>query len=671
MCGIAGIIDCSDGGAIVRMAEIQRHRGPDDGGVWESRAANVGLGSRRLAIVDLSPAGHMPMQTSDGKLTIVYNGEIYNYPELRRDLEGKGYTFKSRSDTEAILYLYQESGAECVRRLNGMYAIAIWDEQKREMFLGRDHFGIKPLYYYHAGQQLAFASEIKALLELPEVSRQIDFAALNQYLTFLWVPEPHTLFEGIRKLPAGHYAVFRDGRMKLKQFWDLRFPPADYAFPKSEQEIAEELRERFCAAVRSQLRSDVPLGAFLSAGLDSSSIVGAMAHTGGEPVRTFTIAFPAKYRLGQTTLDDTNVARRTASHFGCRHKEIVVEPNVVELLPKLIWHMDEPVADPAILTSYLICREARKDVTVLLSGIGGDELFAGYRKHRAHKLSQRYQLLPMSLRRGVIEPLIDALPSLRGTPFCGYMRLAKKMGRSGSLPPRERFITDSVYLNEAQKAALCSPGTLSSMGNGNPWAQHLQHFERVSDADYINQMLYLDIKTFMPSLNLLYNDKMSMASSVEVRVPFLDWPLSEWVAWNIPPALKIRGSTTKYILREAMRSMLPAEVLRQRKAGFGAPIDQWLAHDLRPMTDELLNESAIRRRGLFEPHEVRKLIEQHRTGRHDWSYQLWQLLTLEIWMQTFLDSHSRRSAGGLTQIFRSDSSMWTRSSARPTESAGQ
>lgn len=640
MCGIAGFVNWGDAEVLERMTKLQAHRGPDDSGSYLTRTragAQIGLGSRRLAILDLSPAGHMPMCTADGRYTIVYNGEVYNYPQLRAELESCGYSFHSDCDTEAILYCYQQFGHDAVTRLNGMFALAIWDREKEELFLARDHFGIKPLYYTQQANRLGFASEIKSLLELPGCTRRLNSEALHQYLTFLWVPDPLTMFEGIYKLPAGHFAVFRAGQLEVERYWDLQFPPADHSFPADPRDLAVELRERFISTVKSQMLSDVPIGSFLSAGLDSSGIVAAMAQNNPQPVRTYTISFPEKYRIGQVSLDDTAVARRTAAHFGCEHTDIEVNPDVVDLLPKLIWHMDEPVADPAIITAYLVNREARKSATVLLSGVGGDEIFAGYRKHQAHGIAQRYQRIPAALRRSILEPLATSLPSMRGTRFSGYVRLAKKMARSGSLSPRDRFLMDSTYLTEEQKAVICLPPLRDRLPELDPHSRHRAYFDEVADADFLNQMLYLDTKAFMVSLNLTYNDKMSMASSVEVRVPFLDRELVEWMAQNVPPSLKLRNGTTKHIFREAMRPLLPAEVLAQKKAGFGAPADYWLAHDLRGMTDDLLSETNIRQRGLFEPAAVRKLVDEHRSGRHDWSLQAWQFLTLELWMRTFID----------------------------------
>lgn len=639
MCGITGSINWGDKEILDRMVDLQTHRGPDDHGVWETRVGQtwVGLGSRRLAILDLSAAGHMPMSTPDGGLTIVYNGEVYNHPQLRRQLEAKGYQFRSNSDTEVVLYLYQEYGPECVRRLNGMFAFAIWDDARTHLFVARDHFGIKPLYYCHQGARFAFASEVKSLLELPGIERRLNYAALHKYLTFLWVPDPQTMLEGIEKLPAGHYAIFKDGALDVVQYWDLRFPKAGHRFSAGEAELAAELRKRLTDSVQAQMISDVPVGAFLSAGLDSSSIVAAMAAKSTEPVRTFTVAFPAKYRKGEVTLDDTSVAHRTAEHFGCRHTEIMVEPDVVDLLPKLLWHMDEPIADPAIITAYLVNHAASKDVRVLLSGVGGDELFGGYRKYQAHYLAERYRRLPQALRHHIIEPAVAALPSFRGTALKGYVRLTKKMARSSSLPSQDRFIMDSIYLTDDQKAALYSDHASSHINGTESRLQHLDYFTRVVHADFLNQMLYLDTKAFMASLNLTYNDKMSMASSVEVRVPFLDWELAEWVAWQIPPELKLHRGTTKHILREAMRPLLPKQVMHQRKAGFYAPIDYWLADNLREMVDDLLSETTLKKRGLFNPAAVRHLVEEQRRGRDDWSLQIWQFLTLELWMQAFID----------------------------------
>jgi asparagine synthase (glutamine-hydrolysing) len=648
MCGISGLVNCGNRETLVRMTDVQTHRGPDDSGVWERRFPDggyIGLGSRRLAILDLSSDGHMPMSNEDGSVWITFNGEIYNFAELRHEVEAKGHRFRSHTDTETIVHLYEEYGVDCLNRLDGMFALAICDlrDASPKLFLARDHFGIKPLYYSERGGKLAFASEVKALLEVPGIEASVSMQALHQYLTFLWVPDPLTMFEGILKLPAGHYALWERGAFTIKQYWDLTFPAADHRFERSESDLADEIRARFCASVEQQMVSDVPIGAFLSAGLDSSSIVAAMARK--QSVRTYTITFPKKYRVGETTIDDPAVPQRLAHKLGCEHHEIVVEPDVVGLLPNLIWHMDEPTADPAIITAYLVCREAKQQATVLLSGVGGDEIFAGYRKHVAHGWAEEYRKLP-GIVRSAAELSLRSLPSMRGTFMKGSVRLAKKMSRSAALDPKDAFIRNGTYFDTQQKADLYARPLEPSVAN-NPAAQHLGAFTKVAHADFLNQMLYLDTKIFMPTLNLTYNDKMSMASSVEVRVPFLDRQLAEFVARNVSPERKLKGKwrpVTKYIFREAMRSMLPDEVLRQPKAGFAAPVDYWLANDLRSMVDDLLSENQIRRRGLFRPEVVRRYIDEHRSGAKDWSMQIWQLLTLEIWMQLFLDGGARSFA---------------------------
>lgn len=649
MCGISGVANCGDRETLARMTRVQAHRGPDDSGLWDRRfpdGSYIGLGSRRLAILDLSAVGHMPMCNEDGTVWITYNGEIYNFGELRRELEGKGHRFASHTDTEVIVHLYEEEGPECVRRLSGMFAFAICDLRSGSptLFMARDHFGIKPFYYFHQGERFAFASEIKGLLQVPELEAELDPQALHQYLTFLWVPDPKTMFRRIMKLPAGHYAILRNGELKIQQYWDLTFPSANHRYTRSEAELAEEVRERFRKSVQAQMVSDVPIGAFLSAGLDSSSIVAMMRQATQRPVRTYTITFPSKYRVGENTLDNPEVATRLARHFGCENQRIVVEPNVTDLLPKLVWHMDEPTADPAIITSYLVCREARKEATVLLSGVGGDELFAGYRKYLAHYWSQAYAGLPSFLRRPA-ESALAALPSFRGTSLKGGVRLAKKMARSASLNPVDRFIANGTYLDGRQKASLYTGDFAAEAFTFDPAGEHVAAFERVQHADFLHQMLYVDTKIFMTSLNLTYNDKMSMASSVEVRVPFLDRELAEFVAWNVPPHLKLNRflrPTTKYVLRRAMRDILPAEVLRQPKAGFAAPLDYWLAHDLETMVDDLISPAQLRKRGMFRPEAVQGFVQEHRTGRHDWSMQLWQFLTLELWMQGFLDGSAQK-----------------------------
>lgn len=651
MCGISGLTNWGNRETLARMSAIQSHRGPNDSGIWDHRSPDgsyIGLASRRLSILDLSPGGHMPMSNEDGTVWITYNGEIYNFADLRRELEGKGHRFASRTDTEVILHLYEELGEDCVTRLNGMFAFAICDlrESTPVLFMARDHFGIKPLYYTCESGRLAFASEAKALLEVPGVEAKIDLGALDQYLTFLWVPDPKTLFQGIVKLSAGHRAIFRNGELQLSQYWDLNFPPAEYEYRFSEETLANEIRERFRYSVERQMVGDVPIGAFLSAGLDSSSIVAMMSETAKPPLRTYTVTFPEKYRKGENALDDPAVPERLARRLGCENRQIVIEPDVVSLLPKLCWHMDEPLADPAIIPAYLVCREASRDATVLLSGVGGDELFGGYRKYVAQKWAQAYAHLPSPIHNLAVAAA-TRLPNLRGSRVKGHVRLLKKMLRSARLRPEACFIRNCTYLDSVERSALYSREMQYEIGDHASGSVHHAMFGNVRHADFLNQMLYLDSKIFMPSLNLTYNDKMSMACSVEVRVPFLDRELAEFVAWNVPPKLKLKGflaPRTKHIFRKAMQGILPDEILRRPKASFAAPTDYWLANDLREMTDDLLSASRVRSRNLFRSEVVSKFVEEHRSGKQDRSMQIWQFLTLELWMQNFIDRSGRAVA---------------------------
>jgi len=644
MCGIAGTVNWGDAESVEQMCQLQAHRGPDDSGIWQHTSPDgtrVCLGSRRLAIVDLSKNGHMPMSNSDGTIWITYNGEVYNFLSLREELKLDGYRFRSRTDTEVILRLYEREGEECVHRLRGMFAFGICDLRsgRPKIFLARGHFGIKPLYYTQKGDRLAFASEAKALFVLEGNEARLNNNALARHLTFLWVPEPDTLFEGVEKLPAGHCATFQDGQFSIKKFWELSMPDRKTRYTRSEEDLAEEVRHRLSESVREQMISDVPLGSFLSAGIDSASLVAMAAETTNHPLKTYTISFPARHRVGENTLDDPSVASRVAHHFGCDHHQIVVEPDVASLISKLVWHMDEPIADPAIVMAYLVCREARKDVTVLLSGIGGDELFAGYRKHVAATWSRMYRNLPALFRNHFLSPAIHALPVMRGTRWKGMVRLAKKMVRSASLPPEDAFLMNSTYLDSAEQETLLSREYRELRTPEDTWAVHRGRFREVANADFLNQMLYVDTSIFMPSLNLNYMDKMSMACSVEARVPFLDVRMAEFVATQVPPGMKLRGflkPKTKYILRRAMEKSLPAEVFRQPKAGFFAPVDYWLSQDLREMVGDILSPERIRARGIFDPDAVWKMIEQQRAGDQDWSMQIWQLLIFEIWAEAYL-----------------------------------
>lgn len=632
MCGICGVVGEADEHLIKNMLARIAHRGPDDEGVYIAETSTehrVGLGHRRLSIIDLSPAGHEPMSDASGRIWLTYNGEIYNFKEIRRELENLGHRFKSNTDAEVIIYAYLEWGRDCLVRFNGMFAFAIWDSQDETLFLARDRLGIKPLYYADTPAGFAFASEIKALLAIPGAERSVDLAALDQFMTFLWTPDPKTAFRGVSKLPPGHYLVYRGGKAEVSEYWDLKFEKDDSI---SEAEWIERVREQVARSVRAQMLADVPLGAFLSGGIDSSAIVALMSGVSALKPTTYTFGFRREDLRYDILEDDMKYARVVGERFATDYHEAYLEPDVMELLPKLVYHMDEPVADPAIITSYLICRSARERLTVLLSGMGGDEVFAGYPRHAAVKIAQAYNLIPSFLSR----PVVDALPGARPGRLTALFRNTKKLARSAALPARERYLGFGTYFTEAEKREMYSGELARAAHEFDAYSEHQKYFDRVADEDFVNQMLYVDMKTFLPCLNLTYTDKTSMATSMEVRVPFLDHELVELAA-RIPAGLKLKGLTGKHILKRAAEAWLPREIIHRKKAGFSAPVRAWLVRDLRDMVEDVLSESNIRSRGYFEYGFVRKVIDDNLSGREDNGLKVFQLLTLELWHRAFID----------------------------------
>lgn len=633
MCGICGVVGQADEQLIKNMLARIAHRGPDDEGVYiaeTSTQQRVGLGHRRLAIIDLSAAGHEPMSDAGGSIWLTFNGEIYNFKELRRELEGLGHRFNSKTDAEVIIYAYLEWGRECLTRFNGMFAFAIWDSRDESLFLARDRLGIKPLYYADTPAGFAFASEIKALIAIPGTERSIDLTALDQFMTFLWTPGPRTAFRGISKLPPAHYLLYRNGKSEVTEYWDLKFEEDDSL---TESEWIERVREQVGRSVRAQMLADVPLGAFLSGGVDSSSIVALMSSVSELKPTTYTFGFRSEDLRYDILEDDVKYARLVGERFATDYHEAYLEPQVMELLPKLVYHMDEPVADPAIITSYLICRSARERLTVLLSGMGGDEVFAGYPRHSAVKIAEAYNLIPSFLAR----PVVNALPGGRPGRLTALFRNTKKLARSAALPERERYLGFGTYFTETEKLELYSGELASAAGEFDAYVEHHRYFDRVAEEDFVNQMLYVDMKTFLPCLNLTYTDKTSMASSTEVRVPLLDHELVE-LAGRIPAGLKLKGLTGKYILKRAAEAWLPREIVHRKKAGFSAPVRAWLVRDLRDVVEDLLSEPNIRSRGYFEYAHVRRLIDDNLSGREDNALKVFQLLTLELWHRAFMDA---------------------------------
>lgn len=640
MCGIAGLIAHDPEKRIAHALAAIEHRGRDDEGVFVSQAFGPNelqacLGHRRLSIIDTSAAGHQPMFTEDGRYSIILNGEIYNYRDLRSQVETAGETFTTATDTEVLLKAFRMWGTDGLDKLNGMFAFAVWDDREKRLTLVRDRAGIKPLYYARVGDTLVFASEIKAILATGVIRAELDREALDQYLTFLWTPDPHTLFKGIHKLPPGHYLTWKNGEITQTQWWDLSFAEIDTS--RSEMDWREEVLHTLERVVRLEMVSDVPLGSFLSGGVDSSSIVALMKRYGdARRVSTYTVGIEPEDLKFDIIPDDVTWARRVGELFDTDYHELMLKPDVAELLPKLIYHTDEPIADPAIITSYLVSKAARETLTVLLSGVGGDEIFAGYPRYLAMKLASAVDPVPGVLRRPVMKAIESVLPGGKPGRFTGPMRNAKKFAKSAAMEFEDRYLGFGTYFSNEAKTRLYTPALLEETANFDAYRHHRAYFERVSDADPLNRLLYVDFKTFLPCLNLAYTDKTSMAANLEVRVPFLNVELLDLTA-RMPPDLKLRGMKRKYILKRAAEQLLPHNVVWRKKAGFGAPIRSWLRGPLRPMVDDLLSEERVRRRGLFDAAVVRQIIERNLSGREDLNLQVFQLLVLELWMQQFLD----------------------------------
>jgi asparagine synthase (glutamine-hydrolysing) len=631
------------------LARIE-HRGRDDEGVWTSGSTDdegrrACLGHRRLSIIDPTPAGHQPMLSEDGRLVLTFNGEIYNYRELREELQSKGRRFRTDTDTEVLLAAYAEWGAEgCLARLNGMFAFGVWDTEQRTLTLARDRLGIKPLYYAQvqgekgACGSFVFASEMKAILASGLVKPELDAEALNQYLTFLWTPDPHTLFRGIRTLPPAHLLTLRGDDLSVREWWDVSFDEIEEG--RSEEWWRERVLETLSRVVRMEMVADVPLGSFLSGGVDSSSIVALMKeHAAPRRVSTYTVGIESKDLRYDIIPDDVEWARRVNGLLDTDYHEEMLRPDVIELLPKLVYHMDVPPIDMAI-PSYLVSRAARSTLKVMLSGMGGDEVFAGYPRQLAMKIAGALDPVPRLLRRPLMRAVESALPGGLPGKLTAPLRNMKKFARSAALDFENRYMGYGTYFTDSAKAELYTPEMRERAAGFDAYYLHRRYFERVMNAAPLNRLLYVDMKTFLPCLNLDTTDKTSMAANLEVRVPFLNHELVELAA-RMPPNLKLRGFKRKYILKRAAERLLPREVVWRRKAGFGAPLRSWLRGPLLEMTRDLLSEDRIRRRGHFRPEAVQRIVRENLLGREDYNLQVFQLLTLELWQQIFLDGSLR------------------------------
>jgi asparagine synthase (glutamine-hydrolysing) len=626
VCGIVGITRVDNGqvdrALLTRMCESIIHRGPDEDGFYFNEG--VGLGMRRLSIIDLA-GGQQPIHNAGRTAWIVFNGEIYNYKELRAGLEKLGHRFYTNCDTEAIVHAYDQYGSDCPKHLRGMFAFAIWDENKQELFLARDRVGKKPLLYANVGGDLVFGSEFTALLMHPGISREIEPEAIDSYLSFMCVPAPLTAYKQIRKLEPGHWLRWRKGEIRIERYWQ---PDFSRKLDIGEEEAGERALEILRDAVRARLMSEVPLGAFLSGGIDSSAIVALMSELSSEPVKTFSIGFE------EQDFSELHHARRVAEHLGADHHEFIVRPNALEILPTLVEHYGEPYADGSALPTYYVSRETRKHVTVALNGDGGDECFGGYERYAGMRLAERYHKVPEVLRKGIIEQAVELVPEMGS--YAKRVQKAKRFMRAAGLPKVERYFRWVSALQHEDKQELYSAEFSRELERFDasdilkPW------FARANGSGVLDATLLTDTMTYLPNDLLVKVDIASMAVSLEARSPFLDHHVIEFAA-SLPENLKVRGTTTKYLLKRMLKHLLPSENIERPKMGFGTPLGPWFRGQLQGFLREtLLSEKALKR-NLFKPESVLRLVDLHTQGRRDIGAQLWTLSMLELWFQRFID----------------------------------
>jgi asparagine synthase (glutamine-hydrolysing) len=632
MCGIVGRLNTDrtkavEPGLIRAMCGTLVHRGPDDEGIHVD--GPVGLGMRRLSIIDVA-GGHQPISNEDGTIWVVQNGEIYNYRDWKPLLESRGHRFRTNSDTEAIVHLYEEYGDDFVHHLRGMFAIAIWDKRREALILARDRLGIKPLYYAALGDRLLFGSELKALL--PDgLPRDVDHQALHEYLSFNYVPGPRTIFRAAKKLQPGHRLVARHGRVTVEPYWR---PQPVSAPARGGEPIAyyvEQLTEILKESVRYRLIADVPLGVFLSGGLDSSTVVAVMREVSSNPIKTFSIGFE------EESFNELPYARMIAKHFETDHHEATVRADAADLLPKLVHFFDEPFADSSAVPVYYLSQLARRHVTVALGGDGGDEIFAGYETYTAYKLASLYRGLPAQVR-AIIPPLVSRLPVSHKKVSFDYK--AKRFIQSALLPPERAHYAWKEVFSEEMRSRLYAADLDGYLED--PYRVFERQFAECRGKGMLSRLQYVDLRVYLPDDILVKVDRMSMANSLEVRDPLMDHKLVEFAA-TIPPELHLRRLCKKYLLKRAMAHRLPRQVINRKKGGFNVPIPSWLRHDLRDYVRDVLSEKRLREQGFFNPAVVQELIREHGEMRADWSRNIWGLLVFSLWYEHY---GSGRSAAG-------------------------
>jgi asparagine synthase (glutamine-hydrolysing) len=627
MCGIVGFVNANSRPAsreiLERMNRCIVHRGPDEDGFFVNES--VALAMRRLAIIDLA-GGQQPIFNQDRTSVIVFNGEIYNFQELKKDLESRGHEFYTNSDTEVIVHLYDQYGADCVQHLRGMFAFAIWDFRDRSLFLARDRVGKKPLLYAHRPSgDLIFGSEFTALLSHGEVPREVDFEALDNYLSYLCVPAPLTGFKQIRKLEPGHWLRWKDGTLETKRYWS---PDFSKKIKISDEEAIEETTRVLREATKMRLISEVPLGAFLSGGVDSSCVVALMAEESSTPVKTFSIGFE------EQDYSELKYAKRVAEYLGAEYNEFIVRPNALDVLPLLVEHYGEPYADPSAIPTYYVSRETRKYVTVALNGDGGDESFVGYERHVAMKFAETYHKLPRALRTRLIEPSITAIPS--PTNFRNRFVRFQRFLRAASMPKAERYFLWLSTFDGAAKAELYTEDLKQRTTGSNPLEFFSKYISHSNGKGIVDTVLLTDLMNYLPNDLLVKVDIASMANSLEARSPFLDHKVIEFAA-SLPENVKQQGRDTKSLLKKVAARLVPRDVIYRQKMGFGVPLKYWLGNELQGFTREVLLSEKAQKRGLFDARTVERLIDEQRRDVKDNSWKIWTLLMLELWFQRFID----------------------------------
>jgi len=650
MCGICGEIDFYNKNVRVdwvrKMCHVLTHRGPDDEGMVfikgnqnlevkdssefppDENAFEVALGHRRLSIIDLSMAAHQPMCNEDGRIWIVFNGEIYNFQETRQRLEKNGHRFKSNSDTEVILHAYEEWDVECLKAFRGMFAFAIWDSKLQRLFMARDRLGKKPLVYFCHNGHFAFASEIKALLQVLEIEKKVSATAIHHYLTYQYVPSPDTIFEGIKKLRPAHYLLYdRNGNIRIERYWKLKFNSNHQTYIDA-QELGDRIRTELEESVKLRLISDVPLGAFLSGGVDSSLIVGIMAKLSGAPVKTFSIGFE------ETEFDELSYARLVSNYFATEHHEFIVKPNAIEILPKLVYHYNEPFADSSAIPTYYVAKMTRDYVKVVLTGDAGDENFAGYPRYLRSRWVASFTRIPEKLRKDLLPHFLRAFSTLRWREKT-LNRLSDFM-ESISTDQARNYAEQIKIFNVKEKEDIYTEDFRKEVEKIDPLDFLLKKFEESGTEDLLEQLLYVDMNSYLPEDLLVKMDIATMANSLEARVPFLDHQFMEFVA-GIPSHLKLKGSKTKSILKTAFKDFLPATILNRKKMGFGVPVSRWFRNELKDYVYEILLDSRTLKRGYFKREGVERLLNDHIALRYDHSAKIWSLLFLEMWFRGFID----------------------------------